>query len=217
MQCELETSADQDRTWIMQGVAALAWLIIMVGCFAAITAYKSTAGAAATVPAAWPSDIPLARPANQAMLLMFLHPRCPCSRASLSQLHELRSAQQSGALRIIALRPENAEQAWMEGDIIQQARQIPSAELIWDDGGRLAARFGARTSGHVLIYNEHGLLTFSGGITSLRGHDGWNTHAAAAAAQWRGDSGSARETPVFGCPLIETTLPGRSPCCEPHR
>ena len=50
------------------------------------------------------------------------------------------------------------------------ASAIPGVIVTPDVGGRIAARLGAKTSGHVLVYDENGVLKFSGGITAARGH-----------------------------------------------
>jgi hypothetical protein len=62
-------------------------------------------------------------------------------------------------------------------------------------------RFRAETSGDALLYDEHGRLLFSGGITVARGHAGDNAGLGAIEALVRGDTNVRRQTPVFGCAL----------------
>jgi hypothetical protein len=146
---------------------------------------------------------------------MFAHPRCPCTRASLSELEKLAAASPGESIRVVLFRPESAGRDWTETDIALQAQSIRGVEILWDEGGRLAARFGAKTSGHVLIYDERGSLVFSGGITSLRGHAGSNSNSEAAAAQFSGAGTGFLEAPVFGCPLVKSSESCQEAGCNP--
>jgi hypothetical protein len=76
-----------------------------------------------------------------------------------------------------------------------------------DEAGREAARFGATTSGHVLLYDRGGRLRFSGGITASRGHVGDNAGRAALLGLLIHGETERERTPVFGCPLF----PGAGP------
>src|SRR5579864_3544499 len=48
--------------------------------------YASTPGRAAQPPLAWPRHAPIALNPDGDTLLMFVHPRCPCSDASIGEL-----------------------------------------------------------------------------------------------------------------------------------
>ena len=86
----------------------LLWLAAVVSGLGALEAYKSRPGDAGQTPAVFPNEfpqweldsdgqstagcyVPLSRP----RLMMFVHPRCPCSKASLGELAEI-VAQRSG-------------------------------------------------------------------------------------------------------------------------
>jgi hypothetical protein len=58
-----------------------------------------------------------------------------------------------------------------------------------------------------LLYSAGGERLFSGGITFARGHAGDNAGRAAIEAWSTGSPPGYRETPVFGCPIIDTTEP----------
>lgn len=82
------------------------------------------------------------------------------------------------------------------------ARAIPDLDIVDDDVE--TARFGALTSGQVLLYDAVGDLIFRGGITSARGHEGESVGNRAVLSVALGESHSD-ETPqtsaVFGCAL----------------
>ena len=61
--------------------------------------------------------------------------------------------------------------------------------MLRDDDGAEARRFGAETSGQTLLYDEHGALLFSGGITGARGHAGDNAGRASLVALLNRGSG----------------------------
>jgi hypothetical protein len=91
---------------------------------------------------------------------------------------------------------------------MQRARALTGVSTIVDVGGRIAAAFGMRTSGHVLAYDHAGALVFGGGITPGRGLTGPTLGAeflrksggASATDCCRADP--ATPTPIFGCPLV---------------
>jgi hypothetical protein len=75
--------------------------------------------------------------------------------------------------------------------------------VLRDDGGVEAARFGAHTSGAVLLYDAGGKLAFNGGITLARGHAGDSPGAERIAALVSGGVPALAAAPVFGCALEE--------------
>jgi hypothetical protein len=79
--------------------------------------------------------------------------------------------------------------------------------MVHDHDGVEARRFGAATSGQVILYDARGTLLFSGGITPARGHSGDSTGRDAILALLIDGSSEASETPVFGCSLFD---PGSS-------
>src|SRR5262249_51660441 len=135
----------------------------------------------------------------------FVHPRCPCSRATVANLARL-LAHCPGPVEadVLFYRPGDAEEAWQPTDLWESAAAVPGVGVGWDEDGVEAARFGARTSGHVVIYDSEGVLRFKGGITSSRGHEDDNPGLDSAAAAL-GSALPGADHPVFGCPL-------NSPC-----
>src|SRR5580698_9865761 len=48
--------------------------------------YSNTPGRPATPPVDWPAGAPMERQNGRATLVMFAHPQCPCSKASIGEL-----------------------------------------------------------------------------------------------------------------------------------
>jgi len=160
-----------------------------------------TPGFAAVPPAAWPAASQLPRPAGRAMLVMFAHPRCPCTRASLRELERL-LAHGAGTIdaAIAFVLPPGMDAAWAHTDSWTAAAAIPGLQVVLDRDGTEADRFHATTSGEVLLYDAAGQLAFQGGITAARSHEGDNSGRSAILALAAGQT-APQQLPTFGCPL----------------
>src|SRR5438105_2192626 len=62
------------------------WLAIVAAGLTALWRYELAAGEPGTPPARWPSASAIAPARERPTLVMLLHPRCPCSRASVEEL-----------------------------------------------------------------------------------------------------------------------------------
>jgi hypothetical protein len=136
------------------------------------------------------------------MLVMFVHPRCPCTRASLSELNAIANIAGSRvSTAVVFLRPEGMPGGWERTDSWSSAARIPGATLLSDHGGIEAARFGADTSGYVVLYDPEGRLLFSGGITGSRGQagDNWGRRQVLSLVMEHRTDRLAHA--VYGCPL----------------
>ena len=183
-------------------VAVAVWVVAVSGGMLALLRYKSSPGLPAVAPRAWPAGSALARTAGLPTLIMMSHPRCPCTRASLSELNSLMS-QFRGRLTayILFIKPAGVPTDWTNTDLWLSAKRIPAVHTFIDEAGREAGRFDALTSGTVLLYDSEGRLEFSGGITGARGHIGDNLGLRRVMSLLRGDEADRTDSPVFGCPL----------------
>jgi hypothetical protein len=166
--------------------------------------YSNGSGAAAAAPREWPAASDLEPASGLPTLLVFAHPQCSCTRATLGELARLMAkAQGRVSATVLVEAPDQAPDSWVRGDLWDTAAAIPGVEVLPDRGGREAALFGSATSGQTLLYDASGTLLFQGGITAARGHAGDNVGSRAVLALVRGDATDRLETPVFGCPLPE--------------
>ena len=88
---------------------------------------------------------------------------------------------------------------------VERARALPGVEVVFDSGGVEAARFGAETSGHVLVFSEDGERLYSGGVTGSRGHQGDNLGRAQVLALLTTGAKAAASAHVYGCALGNDT------------
>jgi hypothetical protein len=174
--------------------------------------YNHVAGAPATPSSSWPPESHVQRATDKHTLIMLAHPKCPCTRASVEELSKL-MAYGRGRLRayVLFLKPQDYPEGWSKTDLWLTAASIPGVTVLVDKDGIEANRFGASTSGQVLLYDQNGRLEFRGGITESRGHSGDNAGRAAVEALVNGGVAARDQTPVFGCPLFDPDSECRRP------
>jgi hypothetical protein len=179
--------------------AACAWL--WMSCYGFKTYAASETFAAQT----WPRDSDLELALDRPTLLLFVHPRCPCTRASVRELERLLTDAESTSCRrprvvAVATLPADASVEWREATVVGEIERLANAVVRWDIDGVEATRFGAVTSGTVMLYRPEGTRVFAGGITASRGHEGPNVGLDRLATALRHKS-LQESTPVFGCRL----------------
>jgi hypothetical protein len=182
--------------------AGAVWLVGGLGGMTALARYSTSPGEPRAAPGRWPADSTLRPTPGRSALIMLAHPRCPCSRASLGELEQVmaRAGDRVDAY-VLFLRPEGESADWARGELWLRAASIPGVTVLEDEGGAEARRFGATTSGHVLLFDPEGQLRFSGGITASRGHAGDNSGRATLEALVLGRGEGEGRHPVYGCAL----------------
>jgi len=192
--------------------AMVAWGALVLGGTLWTWKYKSTPSPAGAAPARWPAESTLPRRVGQSLLLMLAHPRCACTRASLTELSALLGEVGSRVdAAVVFVQPEGTSDDWIEGDLWHAAQAIPGLKVVVDRGGREAQRFGALASGTVLLYDADGQLQFSGGITAARGHVGDNLGRRRVVGLVKDGVADRPQSPVFGCDLLDQSERGAKP------
>jgi len=141
-------------------------------------------------------------------LVMFAHPHCVCTKASLSELQLLVSKCSSDSVQVTVffVKPEGASEEWVKSDSWQKASELPNVQVMIDESATLAKRLGAITSGQTFLINATGKILFSGGITIGRGVTGDNagrrTILSFVTHTPSGDDLLQRTSDVFGCTLF---------------
>lgn len=204
------------RQRAFMALSIIVWLSAVAAGLVSVLRYEYTPGAAAQAPPRWPvaSGLPLA--GDRPTLLMVIHPRCPCTSASLAELERVLSRHPGRArVTLLFVHPVGAGAEWKLTDSWQKAGQLPGfTERLLDPDGRRAACFGARTSGQAYLYSPTGELLFSGGLTGSRGHEGENEGSLALARllQDQKNQGTTVLTEVYGCPAARSDQDDR--CCR---
>jgi hypothetical protein len=181
----------------------VAWLAAVIGGFAWLSSYKATPGPTTSgSPSRWPVDSRIRRDPGRATLVLFAHPHCPCTRASVSELARLVGRLPGRvAARVLFLRPADVAEGWERTDLWRTVSSIPGTVALRDDDGVEAARFGAATSGFTVLYGPDGRLLFKGGLTASRGHEGDSFGQRRVVSLLTTGSADRSDSPVFGCHL----------------
>ena len=189
----------------LTAVLALAWIAALFGGLHELLRYERGPGVIGAVPTAWPAETSLERSQTGATLVMLAHPHCPCTTATVAELARI-MAQMNGrvAAYVLFLKPRGAAPDWDDTALRHQAAAIPGVTVLTDIDGMEAARFGAQTSGHTLLFDHTGELLFNGGITASRGHAGDNLGENAIVALVNDRVPGTNRTLVFGCSLSDS-------------
>lgn len=179
-----------------------AWAGGVVAALRPTLAHESRAGDSGATPARWPAGSTIRRAPDRANVLVFAHPECPCTLATLEALRaEAEWARVPVSVRVVIL--GIGTEAGAPSPARASAAGIAGVGVVNDRDGVEARRFGAATSGHTVIYDGAGRLVFSGGLTPLRGHIGDGPGARALRAVFSGDTPPERRAPVYGCELFD--------------
>lgn len=187
-------------------IAAL-WGVLLVGGQAWMMREAFTPAETVEAIPMWPKETCLAHDSERLTLVMAIHPKCPCSQASLGELHELLTRHRN-ELRafVLMIHPDEQAEQWLEGSLQSQAQLLPETTVVQDIGGVEASRFGATISGETLVYAPTRELLFHGGLTPGRGHFGDNVGQDIIGQLVREQATSEDTCTVYGCPLGTSSL-----------
>jgi hypothetical protein len=187
----------------MRTILSLLWLLAVGTGFAMFLNYQNTGGSSGTTSARLPAGARLDQTSGRDTLVMFAHPRCPCTRASIDELNRLmaRVSDRVNA-QVWFYQPTNSSSAWSKTGLWYSAAAIPGVTVHEDPDGAQARLFGAETSGTMLLYDARGNLLFKGGITGSRGHAGDNPGEDTIGSLCLAQAAGTNQTPVFGCSLF---------------
>ena len=186
-------------------LACVVWLVAVGYGLRLMWTYENSPGQSGTPPTTWPTGSTIKRTPGLPTLVLFIHPYCPCSRATIGELAILMAHSQGQVnASAVFVKPTGFE-GWEKTDLWNSAADIPGVKLSVDENGVEANRFQSETSGQIALYSAQGKLLFSGGITGSRGHSGDNDGRTAIQSRLAGDKAARAKTPVFGCPLVKDT------------
>jgi len=209
MSIPLRATGPSRRRRIVAYALAVVWCLALVPGIWYLLAFETTPGLQSSPASAWPAHFVTDQDPRLPTLVVALHPRCSCSQATLAQLEEAAKHFDHPYNSILLIDvPRGADYQWREVSFYREAQQALHAKVILDEDGRLAASFGALTSGEVFFYSASDKssgrsLLFSGGVTGSRGMIGPNKGIVALTTAFQKNSRiEAPHPPVFGCALF---------------
>jgi hypothetical protein len=197
-------------SWLLPVAAGLA----VVGGYGLLIAHATTPGAAGSVVANLPAALRarLGVAANVPVVLVAVHPQCPCLPATLAALADVVGTRSRVAVKLLVQAPRHVPAEWSAAAVDSLRRSWPTGVVVDDPDSEMALALGCRTSGHVVFFTTDDCLRFDGGITESRGHAGPNAAARALATALAGSGQAVGRTAVFGCPLVADS-DGHEQCC----
>lgn len=180
------------------------WAVAITAGMAVFHRHMTTPGEA--------SAAPVALEASEApTIYFFAHPHCGCTTTTIPLLAQ-RASQIDANIVVVFTGSAANTPDWTESPNAQKARAFEQLTTQHDPNGTLAHRFGARTSGHTVVYDHTGARRFSGGLTSARGMIGPSAGWDAIDAVLNGTTPHTESAPVFGCRLFDendfASMPG---------
>jgi hypothetical protein len=206
----IPSRCSRQAAWLL-GAALIVWTAAALGGWYMMAAYGFgvDAKALAGVPDRWPASSSLTLDGQRDTLALFIHPRCPCSRATVAELERLQSLVSPEALpaiRVVASEPRDADGRWSSSPLTLRASRLPNATVERDPGGVESALFAVRVSGTVLLFDQHGERLYAGGVTMARGHDGHNAGLQAVVDLLSDRPVRSTIIPPFGCTIYREDL-----------
>jgi hypothetical protein len=184
------------------GLTAI-WFGLVVAGFAQMASYQSTPGQSAKAARRMPTVAQINPVGGTGTIVMFIHPKCPCTQASLSELERLVSQIPAETRTyVVCAVPAEAGADWLDTALVSRARSLAGVVVLNDTDGAMLSAFDAKTSGETFVYDKNSERIFHGGITSSRGHEGANAGRFAVAELLGGRTEKSCTTPIFGCPLV---------------
>ncbi len=179
------------------------WLIAVSVGSVVLHNYVSTPGSQGKAAKHWLSTDSLSLASPLSTLIMVVHPQCPCTQASISELALIMArCQNKVKAYVLFVSPDNLPRSWAQSELWRRAKEMPGVFPIFDVNGLLSHRLNAATSGQTYVYDAEGRLSFSGGITNGRGHEGDNAGVDQIVACINERAKSSSYTAVFGCSLF---------------
>jgi len=208
---ELITSeAKKSKSWLWI-IAGVVWLVTVAMGLHVMLNYSAAAGEPGQPPAVWPAQSKIPRTPGLATIVVLGHPKCPCTRATISELALAMARLHDRATAVVVLaHPHGTPEHWEETDLWHSASQIPGVIVMGDPDEVETDRFHAQVSGQTMLYSANGDLLFSGGITASRGHSGDNAGRSSIVSLVLTGTSETKATPVYGCAMHEPKSSSKS-------
>lgn len=150
----------------------------------------------------WPQGTLLGETASRFRIVVFVHPFCPCTAATVRELDEsLTRIPDDVTIDAIAVTAGFSPEELLRSRTLEALRRMPRVRLHSDPEGHERALFGAVVSGETFGFDPHGRRVFHGGVTPGRGHQGDADGQRELEDLAAGRRQAPAEAPVFGCRL----------------
>lgn len=192
------------RAWVPYIVSAWAAALLVGGYL--FTGYSLDAQTSLRAVEHWPASSRLPVYDNEFHAVIFVHPKCVCSRSTLVELKRaLGRSKTVPNISCVFYCPADHDPKWAQDELWELAQGVQKSARIIDLDGEEAKKFGVQISGHVMLFGRSNEQIYSGGITSARGHEGDNLGGMMLSAFLDGENPSGIQPPPFGCRLFQAS------------
>lgn len=152
--------------------------------------------------AMWPNETRIEHDDENFNLVVFVNPRCPCSRNISDHVtFAVASTENLPAVTFAVHCPDGEPDRSAYDDTWQRIEESGVHGIFWDRGGIEAERFNVSSSGHCLLFDKNRHLLFSGGLVADKNGMPSPQGIAALRAHLSEGGNKADEFPVVGCPI----------------
>ena len=121
--------------WVLGAVGVL-WVLALTVGLRAMLNYEDGPAEPGDPPGEWPKDSEVSRTAGMPMVVVFAHPKCPCTDATSGELSMLMTRLQGkAAATVIFVRPARFAEGWEKTELWHSAEVIPGVTVFSDPGG----------------------------------------------------------------------------------
>ena len=151
-------------------------------------------------------DQSLTNPTLPGFSAVFLHPYCPCSAATISEIERMIARFPLESIpRVMAIMYHSSQEPedWYQSASWNHLQSIPGLQTFVDVDGMIARAMGVQVSGETLAFDATGFTRFHGGLTASRGHEGTNPGIRSLEQILIGLEPERSTLPAWGCLLFE--------------
>lgn len=185
------------------------WVTSIAFAMKVLIDYSKIPGPEGTIVRQWPVHSSVQRDPSLPTLVMSVHSMCSCTRASIEELSRIMTVLQGKLIAhvLIVPLPGQTETELRDTFVWKRSAETPGVFIHIDQEGLQTKQFGALVSGKVMVFDTQGKLSFHGGITDSRGHEGENAGRKQIISlildKVSGKGLVMKTTPVFGCLLFD--------------
>src|SRR3954470_1075599 len=123
----------EKRAWLL---VLLVWLGLIAAGYAWLLRYGFAPGRIASAPKIVPPSVAPSNYAGHAQIFLALHPRCPCSRATVKELAKILSRiPETINTTVLLYKPANEGESWLQSSLLDEC---VNCRVLSDPDGRLA-------------------------------------------------------------------------------
>lgn len=177
------------------------WILLVGLGLSLLISFSNSSGPVGPAKLIWPEKSKIGRDSSRPNLIIFLHPKCSCSRATVGELERLMVfIREKISISVVFSIAGGDTGEVLGSDLATSVKRIIGVDSVFiDEDDVESTLFGAKTSGQSYLYDKNGALVFSGGLTSARGHMGDSAGRDAILSWLRNKDQTSVFTAVFGC------------------